>query len=117
MRRTELDRFRKQLEEKRRGLEALVHAARAAESEHGDTEMPDLGDRALDAFNRDVSYGVRLNERDLLRRINEALSRIDDGSYGKCVSCRGVIHKPRLTAVPWAQHCIACQELLDRGEL
>lgn len=117
MRRTELDRFRKQLDEKRRVVEGLVQAARTAESKHGDRDMPDLGDRALDAFNRDVSYGVRLNERDLLRRINEAINRIENGSYGKCVSCESAIQKPRLTAVPWALHCIECQELLDRGEL
>ena len=117
MRRTELDRFRKRLEEKRREVQGLVQAARASESQHGETETPDLGDRALDAFNREVSYSVRINERDLVRRIDRALARIETGDYGNCVSCEKTIHKARLTAVPWARHCIECQELVDRGEL
>lgn len=117
MRRTELDRFRKRLEEKRQEVQQLVQAARSIESHHGETETPDLGDRALDAFNREVSYSVRINERDLVRRIDRALNRIDSGEYGKCVSCSHTIQKARLTAVPWARHCIDCQELLDRGDL
>lgn len=117
MRRTELDRFRKRLEEKRHGVQELVQAARSIESQHGETETPDLGDRALDAFNREVSYSVRINERDLVRRIDRALDRIANGEYGKCVNCSDTIQKARLTAVPWAQHCIDCQELLDRGDL
>lgn len=117
MRRTELDRFRKRLEKKRQEVQELVQAARTAESQHGDTETPDLGDRATDAFNRDVSYGVRINERDLVRRIDRALGRIENGTYGKCVNCDRTIQKARLTAIPWARHCIECQELLDRGDI
>ncbi len=117
MRRTELDRFRKRLEKKRQEVQELVQAARTTESQHGDTETPDLGDRATDAFNREVSYSVRISERDLVRRIDRALGQIESGTYGKCVNCNQTIQKARLTAVPWARHCIDCQELLDRGEL
>ncbi len=117
MRRTELDRFRKRLEKKRQEVQKLVQAARTTESQHGDTEMPDLGDRATDAFNREVSYSVRISERDLVRRIDRALGQIESGTYGKCVNCNQTIQMARLTAVPWARHCIDCQELLDRGDL
>ena len=117
MRRTELDRFRKQLEDKRRELEELIRVARTAEIRHGETETADLGDRALDAFTRQVSYGVRINERELIRRIDNALGRIDEGSFGDCVHCGKRIQKARLAAVPWALHCIECQELQDRGEI
>ena len=117
MRRTELDRYRKHLEIKRRDLQNLVQAARTSESQHGDTETPDLGDRATDAFNREVSYSVRINERDLVRHIDKALGRIEDGKYGSCVGCEKSIQKARLTAVPWALHCIECQELVDRGDI
>lgn len=116
MRSTELARFRKLLEEKRHEVQELVQAARATESQHGETETPDSGDRATDAFNREVSYSVRINERDLVRRIDRALGQIENGKYGKCVSCEKTIQKARLTAVPWARHCIECQEALDRGE-
>ncbi len=116
MRSTELARFRKLLEEKRQEVQGLVQAARAAESRHGETETPDSGDRATDAFNREVSYGVRIKERDLVRRIDRALGQIENGKYGKCVGCEKKIQKARLTAVPWARHCIDCQEVLDRGD-
>ena len=114
MRRTEMARFKKILEQKRHEVQGLVQAARTAESQHGETETPDSGDRATDAFNREVSYGVRIKERDLVRRIDRALAQIDSGKYGKCVGCNKTIQKARLTAVPWARHCIECQEILDR---
>lgn len=117
MRRTEMNRYRKTLEDKRSTLLALVRAARDAESEHGDSETPDLGDRATDAFNREISYGVRIKERDIVRLIDQALGRIESGHYGVCVGCGRKIQKERLTAVPWARHCFACQELQDRGAL
>ncbi len=116
MRRTELVRFRKLLEEKRHEVQGLVQAARTVESQHGDTETPDSGDRATDAFNREVSYGVRIKERDLVRRIDRALGQIESGKYGKCVGCGKTIQKARLMAVPWARHCLECQEILDRGD-
>jgi len=116
MKQTELDRFRKQLEEKRREVQDLVHAARTTESHHGETETLDLGDRATDAFNREVSYNVRINERNLVRRIDRALKRIESGDYEICVDCGRKIQKARLTAVPWARHCIECQEHLDRED-
>ena len=116
MRSTEMARFRKLLEKKRFEVQGLVQAARTVESQHGDTETPDSGDRATDAFNREVSYSVRINERDLVRRIDRALAQIEKGTYGKCVGCEKTIQKARLTAVPWARHCIECQEALDRGD-
>jgi DnaK suppressor protein len=40
-----------------------------------------------------------------------------EGSYGECELCGKEINERRLEAVPWARHCIACQEKLERGEL
>lgn len=111
------DIYRTALLEKRSDLLRRVKAARAAETSHGETETPDLGDRAVDAFTRQVSYELTVSERDVVRRIDLALDRIEMGTYGACLNCDNQIQTGRLAAVPWARHCIECQELHDRGEL
>jgi len=45
------------------------------------------------------------------------LERVKDGTYGLCVSCQGEVQVKRLEAVPWARHCIECQEKQDEGLL
>jgi len=107
----------KLLEEKRKELLDRVKAARSTETEGNDIEAPDLGDRALTAISRDLKYQLTAGERDILRRIDAALDRIDGGSYGECVHCGKKVQLARLEAVPWARHCIECQELQDRGEI
>ncbi|MFM2125066.1 MAG: hypothetical protein RL328_1517 [Acidobacteriota bacterium] len=49
----------------------------------------------------------------LLREIHGALERIADGSYGVCLECEMQISERRLRAVPWARHCLPCQDRLD----
>jgi DnaK suppressor protein len=51
----------------------------------------------------------------LLREIHSALKRWQDGSYGVCLECEMQINERRLDAVPWARHCLACQERLDHA--
>ena len=48
--------------------------------------------------------------RSRLRFIQHALERMNDGSFGICVDCGGPIGLRRLQALPWASHCIRCQE-------
>jgi DnaK suppressor protein len=117
MRAREQKRFRKRLLEKRADLLGRVQAARSSETEGNDIEAPDLGDRALSTITRDLLYQLTTGERDILRRIDAALDRIEDGAYGVCVHCAKRVQLARLEAVPWARHCIECQELQDRGEI
>ncbi len=113
----ELERYREILEAKRADVLARVRQARTAEHEGGEEDAPDLGDRALSTMSRDLNYQLTSGEREVLRRVEEALKRIDAGSYGACSHCGKKVQPGRLAAVPWARHCIACQELQDRGEL
>jgi DnaK suppressor protein len=57
------------------------------------------------------------NDRQLLNLIDEALERIEAGGYGKCVHCGEALPDKRLEAVPWARHCVRCQDLHERGLL
>lgn len=113
----DMEAIKEQLENKRRELLEGVSRARQLTSEESEAGAPDIADRATSAFQRDFSFYVSENEARLLRLIEEALGRLQNGRYGLCVSCSEPIERPRLAALPWARHCIACQELQDRGEL
>ncbi len=108
---------RARLEAKRAELLDGVARAREIGAVETDAGAPDIADRATSAFAREFSFSLSENERGMLRLIDEALARLDNGRYGICVHCGERIEPPRLNAVPWARHCIACQELQDRGEI
>lgn len=113
----ELDQYREILLHKRADLLDSVRAAREGETEAGTEEAPDLGDRALSTMSREILYRLSAGERETLRLIDRALDRLQEGSYGACENCKRSIQPARLNAVPWARHCIDCQELQDRGEI
>jgi RNA polymerase-binding transcription factor len=117
MNKRQRERYRKQLLAKREELLHLVQAARKSEKEGTGKEAPDLGDRALSTVTRDLSYQLTIAERDIVRRVDDALDRMEKGEYGICVACAKKVQIGRLDAVPWARHCIECQELQDRGEI
>lgn len=117
MKATELKRYRKALDEKRDELLDRVRAVRTSEAQNREKEAPDLGDRALSTVTRELQYQLSTGEREMLRLIDAALKRVEDGEFGVCVECGKNVQKGRLQAVPWARHCIDCQELHDQGEL
>jgi DnaK suppressor protein len=51
-----------------------------------------------------------------LAAVNAALLAVKHGSYGMCAECGEPISSRRLEAIPWASHCIVCQEVLDRQD-
>lgn len=72
---------------------------------------------AANAYTKELLMSMSTNDRQLLQSIDAALDRIDDGDYGKCANCGQPIQEKRLEAVPWARHCIRCQDLIERGQL
>lgn len=112
-----LERYRGLLEDKRNDLLARVRSARDSEADSSDADAPDLGDRAISTVSRDLLYQLTGSEREILKRIDKALIRIDRGAFGACDHCGKQVQTGRLEAVPWALHCIQCQELQDRGEI
>ena len=69
--------------------------------------MADLG---TDAMEREKAFMLASKSGRLLHHINEALRRIQDASYGKCITCGRNISVQRLMAVPHARFCIECKE-------
>lgn len=74
-----------------------------------------LGDSGSDEFLFDMTALLAENEQYLVREVDDALARIDDGSYGRCENCGSAIVAERLDAMPFARHCVACAEQLQSG--
>jgi len=108
------DRFRTLLVEER---DRVKHAIDHLHDEHpgsiedetdelataGDNHMGDMAAATLD---REIDYSLGENADQVLREIDAALKRIDDGSYGTCTECGRQIDEERLEARPWAKLCI-----------
>lgn len=81
--------------------------------------FPDPTDRASLESNRNAMLRIRDRERKLINKIDEALTRIDDGTYGLCEACSGPIGLDRLKARPVTTLCIDCksdQEVQERRQ-
>ena len=63
----------------------------------------------------DIELGLIRLKVDTLERINEALTRVDNGTYGLCVDCQDTITGPRLCALPFAARCKTCEEARGRA--
>jgi DnaK suppressor protein len=74
-----------------------------------------LGDMATATFDRELDEGLEEGAQHSLEKIERALARIDDGTYGTCERCGKPIAEERLRARPSATLCIDDQRLADRG--
>ena len=77
----------------------------------------DIADKASNSYTKEFLFSLSNSEREMLHLVDEALVRIQDRRFGVCAACSGEIEKRRLDAVPWARHCIACQQLQEQGLL
>ena len=77
----------------------------------------DIADKASNSYTKEFLFSLSNSERDTLQLVDEALSRIEEESYGVCVVCEDEMDKKRLEAVPWAKRCISCQEKQEQGLL
>lgn len=73
-----------------------------------------MADVATDTYDREFSLGLASSERQALYELDDALKRIDDGTFGICESCKCLIAKSRLKAVPYARLCVKCQEKKEK---
>ena len=109
----ELGDLRSRLSEERSHLETQL--ASIVEESFAATQSDMSGDVGLDdesadagtaTFEREKDLSIENNVRDLLRKIDGALKRMDEGTYGLCVRCGRPIEKARLKALPYAELCI-----------
>ncbi len=72
-----------------------------------------MADVATDMYDREFSLGLASNDRELLYKVEGALKRIEDHSYGLCTECDKTITAARLKAIPYVETCLKCQEKLE----
>ncbi|OGX05490.1 MAG: hypothetical protein A3G87_09810 [Omnitrophica bacterium RIFCSPLOWO2_12_FULL_50_11] len=73
-----------------------------------------LADVATDNFDRELNLDLASSEQSLLNRVDGALQKLKDGTYGVCENCGKSIGLKRLKAVPYAELCIKCKEAEEK---
>lgn len=114
----DLDRFRKILEEfRKKTVGSLGHLEKenlnlSQREASGDLSgyAFHMADMATDNFDREFSLDLASGEQQILNEIDAATRRIDEGSYGICEICSKPISQKRLLALPYTRFCIKCQE-------
>jgi DnaK suppressor protein len=106
---SEMDKFRKVLEEKRKDLLSTCS--------HRDDIVIEATADDIDRLQQQVTREVAIRHLDnsakLLRSVLAALDRVEDDIYGVCLRCEEPIAEKRLKAIPWASYCVNCQEAVD----
>ena len=116
------DRFREALTTERQRVEAAIeylHAETPGSLEDETEEIiggvdNHMAESATPTLDREIDYTLEGNSEQVLKQIDRALGRIDDGSYGTCEVCAKEIPAERLEARPWATLCIDHQREAER---
>ena len=103
------------LQEKRTSLMESARDTLAAQEEV-EVRAPDEVDQATTEYDQSFEYRMRDREKFLLRKIEKALARIDEGEYDLCEGCGNPIGRKRLMARPETTYCIVCKEEQERQE-
>ncbi len=78
-------------------------------------EVEDSIDEAVSSGNKAAAFHEGTIAAEMLKQVRDALQRLRDGTYGKCVDCGRPIEPSRLEAVPWTPYCLADQERHDKA--
>jgi DnaK suppressor protein len=109
MKKSELDQHKKALLDKKAEIEKSTRngllPVTSGTDGHGD-----FADRSAAANEQEISIQLKQTDAKLLRAIDDALSRVEAGTFGICSDCDEEIPNVRLKAVPWTKVCVACKE-------
>ena len=94
----------------------LREAEEALTALPGEINFPDMGDQATAETDRDFMLRLRDRERMLLKKIDEAIEKIDRGTFGICEDCHNEIGIKRLAARPVTTLCIDCKTRQEEAE-
>lgn len=109
MRKAFLKKARATLEDMRSQMVRSVEQEVAEGREQTKDEGMDTYDLASDARDREINTILSDRDRTKLQAVDEAIERIEDGSYGKCEECGADIAEGRLVALPFTRLCVTCQ--------
>ena len=105
--------IRERLLEKRRDLLKLIQSSKSLERDVGDLTFSNEIDLASSLEGREMVFQLTSRDRNELRLIEDALFRINEGTYGACESCEKKISLKRLQIMPLTSLCIDCQEATE----
>jgi DnaK suppressor protein len=114
MRKAFLKKARETLQEMRVQLLRNVQQDLNEVRDQSKDEGMDTYDLASDARDKEINLILGDRDREKVQAIDEALGRVDDGSYGICESCEGEIAEARLQALPFTRLCVNCQAERER---
>ena len=106
----EKERYKKELLEKKKEINHHLSEFYTESKEVETGIAQDVVDRAESSYTKEFLLSLSNKERKQLSLINEALKRIEKGTYGICQGCTQEIGEKRLDAIPWTPYCINCQE-------
>ncbi len=112
-----LDYYKKKLVKRREELMKTIARTEEEGRQADDDPTVDLADKAANSYTEEFLFGMTNTDRTILNQIEAALKRIDGDDYGVCANCQEELQQKRLEAVPWAKHCINCQEKAEKGQL
>ena len=81
-----------------------------------DDGVEDIGDESESDLERSTAFDLAGRESQLIEEIDEALQRIDDGTYGQCARCGKPIDEKRLEAMPTARYDAECQAAIEAAQ-
>ena len=112
----ELKRFKKMLEDSRTAILANARKTMEEQSNFDTDDLPDEIDQASSEYAQSMEFRLRDREKFLLKKIEKALLRIEDGTFGMCERCEEPISAKRLEARPVTTLCIRCKEEQEKKE-
>ncbi len=115
MKREDMIRFKNIFEEQKREL-LMQHARSSVDFSIERDDMLDETDMTSTELETSMRMRLRNRETLFLKKIDEALLRISDGSFGECETCGDGIELRRLEARPTTTYCVACKEEQERAE-
>ena len=116
MNKAQLKKFRELLEEKRQDILARAKQTLSQDMTLDQDDLPDEMDLASSEYLQSFTFRLRGREKVFLDKIQRALERIDEGSFGNCEECGEEISSKRLEARPETTLCIRCKEEQERAE-
>jgi DnaK suppressor protein len=112
--------LKQMLQERKRQMLSQVHEKiRDVRSENVSGKVNnvlDPGETSEAGIQEDIEFALIQMKAETLNKINEALARLEEGSYGNCFECGEEISQARLRALPFAVRCIECEEARENAQ-
>lgn len=119
MNKREMQKFKKLLisesQHLTKGIRTIGEDTLEAAQGEAASDMTSFAEAGTDTNDRETALKVASGESAMLREVAEALQRIEDGAYGKCIDCKEDIPVKRLEVFPAAKRCVQCKSRFERS--